>query len=146
MLPVSEIYTEECSSCHFLYQAWLLPAGSWKIIMDNSAEHFGDDLALDEEVLGEILAYLEANSTENTTVRNKWTGPRGKIMRRLGGSTPESIGDIPYIRHEHDEFDKRVFDHPDIKSFSNCIACHRTADEGDYDEDNVNIPGRGRHD
>lgn len=140
-LPENEVYTEECSACHFQYQPWLLPARSWEKLMEGSGDHFGDDLALDESTRAEILRYLVDNSAENTAVRNEWTGARGKIMRSLNGAAPTSIRDVPYIRHEHRKLQRKgVFDRPSVGTFSNCGACHRTGAEGDYEEDNIRIP------
>ena len=34
-------------------------------------------------------------------------------------------------------------DNPEIGSFSKCNACHKGATEGNYDEGQINIPGRG---
>src|SRR4030065_754282 len=63
------LYKEECSSCHFLYQPWLLPSRSWQAIMDGSQKHFVENLALDAETSKELLAYLTANSSEKTAAR-----------------------------------------------------------------------------
>jgi len=139
-LVENPLYKEECSACHMAYQPWLLPARSWERVMDSAGDHFGEDLALDDATAAEIRAYLAANSAENTGVRNEFTGPRGKIMRSLRGAAPQSIRDVPYIRREHRKIRPEVFERPSVSSFSNCAACHRTAEQGDYEEDNVRIP------
>ncbi len=141
-VPENALYKEECSACHFLYQPWLLPSKSWMLVMGKTEDHFGEDLALEEEDLREILAYLVENATENSKARNEWAGSVGKIMRGMRGQSPESIRDVPYIKRKHREVRKAVFTRPAIKSFSNCVACHRTAEKGNYDEDNVRIPKR----
>lgn len=141
-LAVSAAYNDECSGCHMAYQPWLMPARSWEKLIDGAGDHFGEDLDLDGDVAGEIRAYLVDNSAENTGVRNEWTGRRGKIMQRLEGKTPMSIGEIPYIKKEHRRLRSKVFKRPSIMSFSNCGACHKTAGEGDYEEDNIRIPKR----
>lgn len=140
-LPENAAYANECSGCHLPYQPWLLPARSWEKLMDGTEDHFGDDLALDAKVIEEIKNYLFENSAENTGVRNEWTGPRGKIIRSLKGAAPERIREVPYIRKEHKkQFRKNVFERESIKSFANCGACHKTAAEGDYEEDNIKVP------
>ena len=35
-------YTENCGACHYVYQPGLLPSNSWKIILDNLDNHFGE--------------------------------------------------------------------------------------------------------
>lgn len=129
------VYKQECSSCHFLYLPGLLPARSWVRIMDNSDKHFGDNLALDEQTKKEILAYLTANSSEKTNT--EWGQ---KITKSAANTTPERITDVPWIQKEHRKLDRNVFKRPSIGSFSNCGACHKTAAEGDFEEDNVSVP------
>ncbi|MFQ5442180.1 MAG: diheme cytochrome c [Thermodesulfobacteriota bacterium] len=136
-LPKNALYDEECSSCHFLYQPWLMPARSWEAVIGGADDHFGEDLALEEAAAKEILDYLVANSTENTGVRNEWIR---KIWRSLRSMTPKSLREVPYIKRKHRKIRKEVFARPSINSFSNCVACHRGADHGDYEEDNIKIP------
>ncbi|MDH5218993.1 MAG: diheme cytochrome c, partial [Gammaproteobacteria bacterium] len=40
------LYKEECSACHMAYQPGLLPARSWEKMMDNLADHFGENAEL----------------------------------------------------------------------------------------------------
>ena len=139
-VPENALYNEECSACHFLYQPWLLPSKSWKIVMGNSEDHFGEDLALDEEDLNEITKYLFDNGAEKSTAYNEWAGKAGMIMRGLRGKTPESIRQVPFIGNEHKSIRAKVFERPDIKSFSNCAGCHRGAAKGNYTGGSVSLP------
>ena len=66
-------------------------------------------------------------------------------MRCLGGQVPIRITDIPYIRKKHHELDPAIFKRKSIGSLSNCIACHTTAENGIYDDDDVKIPEWGEH-
>ena len=136
MPPVdNELYAEECSSCHFLYLPGLLPSGSWVKIMEGGEDHFGEDLALDEETSMEILNYLKANGAETTGAKRSV-----KIMRSLKGATPLRITETRYIVKKHDEIRSSVYKRESISSFSNCVACHRTADEGIFSERDIKIP------
>jgi len=136
-LPKNAAYAEECSTCHFLYQPWLLPASSWEIIISNNDKHFGEDLALEQDSAEEILKYLEANSTENAA---NWNKRARKILKSLMENPPKSIRDVPYIRRKHRKIKAKVFNRSSINSFSNCVACHKSAPNGSYDDDNVKIP------
>lgn len=133
--PENALYKQECSSCHFLYQPWLLPERSWQAIMDESQKHFGENLALDEETSKELLAYLKANSSEKTNAR--WAQ---KITSSSEGMTPERIMDVPWIKKEHREVGANVFKRPSIGSASNCGACHTKGAEGNFEEDFVKVP------
>lgn len=132
--PENALYRQECSSCHFLYQPWLLPERSWQAIMDESAKHFGENLALDEETDREIRAYLKANSSDKTAAR--WAR---KITSSSEGMTPRKIMDVPWIKKEHREV-STDFKKPSIGSSSNCGACHTRGAEGNFEEDFVKIP------
>jgi hypothetical protein len=134
--PVSNSnYADHCGACHFTYQPELLPAVSWKRILDGTDDHFGETLDLDEDARLEISGYLASNAADKSSARLA-----GKIMSCLGGSVPERITDIPCIRKEHHEITPEVFQRKSVGSISNCIACHRSAAKGEYDDDAVSIP------
>lgn len=133
--PDNALYNEECSSCHFLYQPWLLPSRSWKALMDESDRHFGENLALDADTAKELLAYLVANSSEKTAAR--WAR---KITASSEGLTPKRIMDVPWIKKEHRELAADTFKRPSIGSSSNCAACHAKGAEGNFEEDFVKVP------
>jgi hypothetical protein len=63
-----------------------------------------------------------------------------QIMRSLGNQVPLRITDIAYIRKKHHEISPNVLKRESIGSLSNCFACHTTAENGIYEDDNVNIP------
>jgi hypothetical protein len=134
--PVSNAaYREECGSCHFAYQPELLPSGSWTKVVTGHNSHFGESLALDDDSEKAILEYLTANSAEKSSAKRAVT-----IMRSLGGDVPSRITDIPYIRKKHRKITASILKRDSIGSPSNCLACHTTAEEGIYDDDNVIIP------
>ncbi|WP_155326300.1 diheme cytochrome c [Desulfosarcina ovata] len=134
--PVSNTtYSEHCSACHFAYQPGLLPSESWRKILQSSEDHFGDTVDLDAEAREEIHAYLTLNAANTSSSKLSQ-----KIMHCLDGQTPLRITDIPYIRKAHHEIGRNVVNRPSVGSLSNCIACHRDADRGIYDDDRVSIP------
>ena len=61
-------------------------------------------------------------------------------MRSLGNLTPARIMEIPYIQEKHYGIPPEFRHSKAVKSMSNCIACHATAERGVYDEDHVKIP------
>jgi hypothetical protein len=134
---MNKTYLKECGACHFPYQPALLPQRSWKKILGNLEDHYGDDASLDEETLGQIKAYVFANSAETT--RNEVSS---KILKRERGRTPLGISETRYFKKEHRKIKPSVIKRESIGSFSNCIACHRSADRGIYEEDFIRIPRR----
>jgi mono/diheme cytochrome c family protein len=133
--PANPVYLEQCGACHFAYQPNLLPWGSWKKILESLEDHFGEVLPLEPETVDEIGAYLESNAAERSNAKHS-----GRILNSLNGATPLRITEVPYILHKHRKIGADVLQRSAIGSLSNCIACHRSADKGSYDDDSVSIP------
>ncbi len=134
--PVSNsTYADQCGACHFAYQAELLPAESWKKIFEDTDDHFGETVSLDPDARVEITGYLASNAADTSSAKLART-----IMTCLKGLIPLRITDVPYIRKVHHEISQQMVKRPSVGSLSNCIACHRTAQNGVYDDDKVSIP------
>jgi len=131
----NEVYKTNCGSCHFAYQPGLLPAKSWLKIIDSAGGHPGGDLSFDKKKKAEIRKYLTQNSAENIGSKRS-----RKILASIGSGVPTKISEVPYISEKHHEINQEVFLKKTIGSRGNCIACHKTAESGDYDDDNVVIP------
>ncbi|MDY6891043.1 MAG: diheme cytochrome c [Pseudomonadota bacterium] len=137
------LYVEECSACHMAYPAHLLPARSWQAIMNGLEDHFGENAALLPETTDEITAYLVANAADVNP------GPRSdRFLRGIApDAAPLRITETRYFKRKHDEIPKKkVEGNPEVRSFSQCQACHgKEAVRGIFDEDSVDIPGYGRY-
>jgi diheme cytochrome c len=136
--PVSsQLYRNECASCHFAYQPGLLPARSWQKIMSGLDDHFGDNAELMPEDYTVILNYLSDNSADLSDY---------KRSRKLNNSlakdeAPLRITEIPYFKRKHRELPlSRITNNPEIGTIGNCVACHRQADKGSYNEHEIKIP------
>ena len=142
--PVTDqLYKEECGSCHFAYQPGWLPEQSWRDMMSNLDNHFGDNAELSQANHKMIIDYLVNNSADKADFRRS-----KKVMRSLGSSAaPQRITEIGYIKHEHDEIPSRlIVDNEKVASLSQCNACHQDADQGGFRERNIKIPGHGKWD
>lgn len=126
---------EQCGACHVFYAPELLPAGSWRRILSAPDDHFGESLSIPAETAQEIAIYLEANAADRSSSKRA-----GKIMSSLGGATPLRVTEVPYILKKHHKISTDVLRRPSIQSLANCVACHRTAANGVYDDDSVAIP------
>jgi hypothetical protein len=60
------------------------------------------------------------------------------------GQIPDSISTTPYMIKKHSEIKKSLITQPEVKGLFNCIACHKTADKGDYGERDIDIPHFGK--
>lgn len=136
-------YEEECGSCHMAYPAGLLPEKSWNKIMEGLEHHFSEDADIDMQSKQIISQYLTKNSADKAKVRHSY-----KFNRSINANqTPLRITDVPYFKHEHHEIPKRmVTANTDVKSLSQCDACHKQAEQGLFDEHDVSIPNYGAWD
>ena len=137
-LKQNPLYLEECGSCHMAYPPQLLPSESWHKMMQGLDDHFGENAELDEVTSRDIENYLTQVSG---------SGSYKKMLRNLGNQAPLRITELPYFIHEHDEIPSRYIQGNDkVSSLSQCNACHQKAERGQFDEDDVIIPGVGRWD
>ncbi len=137
------LYKSNCAECHFAYQPGLLPKRSWYKMMQKDAleHHFGDNAELDEADRQHILSYLSQNAADDADYKRS-----KKMMRSIGADeTPLRITKVRYFIRKHDEISLRMVTGNDkVKSWSNCVACHITANTGSFEEDDVRIPGFGK--
>jgi hypothetical protein len=129
---LSPTYKEECGSCHVAYPPALLPAASWRKLMEGLDRHFGSDASLDPAKTKEITRFLAANAGPEAATRNTRAQP------------PLRITETDWFRREHrdghDGITRAVWQLPSVKSPANCGACHQGAADGDFSEDRIAIP------
>lgn len=139
----SPLYAEECGSCHMAYPPGLLPAISWEKVMLGLEDHFGDNAELDDEAHQAINKFLIDNSSDNSKYRRSQQFGRLEQMDNVR----IRITEAGYFKHEHNEIPLRmVTDNPEVKSFSHCNTCHIKAEQGSFNEHDIQIPGFGRWD
>jgi diheme cytochrome c len=126
VVPRNDTWKTECSACHLAYPPQLLPARSWRAIVQGLAKHFGTDASLDPGTAAEVQAFLEQHAGRD----------------RDGRATPVSmrITDTAWFLRKHRKIPPATWAHPDVGSRANCAACHRAAERGDFDEDTVRLP------
>ncbi|MDP2679025.1 MAG: diheme cytochrome c [Rhodoferax sp.] len=121
-------FQQECASCHMAYPAGLLPAGSWQHLMANLSQHFGSDASLDAASATVITQYLSSNA--GTYKRVNEMPPQDRITQSF------------WFARKHDKHvDASTWARPSIGSRSNCVACHQGAEQGNFNEHSVRIPG-----
>lgn len=118
------LWKQECGSCHLPFPPAMLPAKSWRDMMANLKQHFGEDASLSPEETRTITAFLAAN------------GGR----RPADAKEPLRITRTAWFRHEHGEIRADVWQRPTVKTPANCQACHRQAEKGDFSERGIRIP------
>ncbi len=112
-----KVTREECGACHLAYPAGFLPAVSWKKIIGNLPDHFGDDASLDEETTKHVLNYYLKHSRHG-----KFRNPAMRITELRW-----------FVREHRHEVSRRA--RKRAGTMSNCQACHRGAARGYFDDD-----------
>lgn len=126
----------ECGSCHMVYHPGLLPERSWNKVMAGLDKHFGENASLDAATHDEIAKFLAANSADKQSNRRS-----SRINQSIpANATPIRISETRYFTSKHDEVSANTFKRKSIGSASNCIACHKGAEKGDFSESQVKIP------
>lgn len=126
------LYQKECGTCHMAYQPNLLSSSSWGRLMDTLADHFGDNAELGAQEQAQIRDYLVQNSA-------------GRSSRFADSGSSLRITESRYFIRKHDEVPLSIRrGQGQVKSMSNCDACHTNAKQGSYSEHEIRIPGRGR--
>ena len=114
---------KECSTCHMAYPPEMLPVRSWRKIMGNLANHFGENATLPEPSRADIEAYLITNAGDAPGA------PDGPVFVNdiPADATPLRITDTPVWNRVHGEVPESFFASSKVKSKANCVACHNMA-------------------
>ena len=129
--PVEHVATlKECGACHLAFPPQMLPARSWKKLMGDLANHFGESAVLPQATRAEIAAYLAANAGDAAISKH------GRLfMRGIDATqTPLRITQTPFWQAAHEEVAAAAFLSDAVKTPSNCAACHRAAAKGVFGE------------
>lgn len=124
------VVLKECGSCHMAFQPSLLPAASWKKMMGDLKNHFGDNATLDAATAEKITAYLVANAADAR-------GGRGSPVA-ANAEPPLRISELPWFKHKHGRKGRSSPENlkrHNAKSLADCKACHKGADKGYYEDD-----------
>ncbi|MBZ8141867.1 cytochrome C [Rubrivivax gelatinosus] len=125
--PLLPAYEQECGgSCHVAYPPGMLPAESWKRVMNGLDRHYGSDASLDAAAQKQIAAWLDTQAGSGRRARS--APPEDRITRSA------------WFEREHDEIRAAVWQRKSVASPANCGACHPRAAQGDFEEHDVKIP------
>lgn len=116
----------ECASCHMVYPPAFLPKESWTRIMAGLDKHYGTDASLDPQSIKEI---------------SQWLNQHAGTYKRVSSAPPnDRITESTWFIKKHRKISDTTWKSSKVKSKSNCMACHTSADKGNYDDDDVRIP------
>lgn len=132
----SPAYQAECGSCHVAFPPGLLAADDWKRVMARLEKHYGDNASLDVQTRRTIEDFLVANA--------------GRSSGSAVGGMAAKQGELPrltasaWFKRKHHEVSRADWSHPNVKTPSNCAACHTKAGQGSYREREIVMPGGRR--
>ena len=118
-------YEAECAGCHMAYPPGLLSQKNWQNIMGGLGKHFGTDASLDAKSQTEITNWLVKHAASK--YKYSALAPDNRISKSA------------WFIKEHDEVRAEVWKRPSVKSAANCMACHRDAASGGFNEKNLQI-------
>jgi len=129
--PVTDaVVKEECGSCHLAFAPSMLPARSWKRLMADLKNHFGDDASVDPATAKRITDYLTAHAADQPGTRYG-----NKLLRDVPpGQAPLRITELPRWTREHREVTAAEWQQSAVRSKANCSACHTGAERGYYED------------
>lgn len=133
MLP-DETVSAECGACHWAYHPSLLPRSSWAALLADLENHFGEDASLPAEETGRIASFYDRYAAE------AWDTEAARRFAMVSPSEPLRITATPYWTAKHANIAPAIFLAAPVGSRSNCIACHRDADSGRFDDQAIAIP------
>ena len=125
VVPENAKWKEECSSCHIAYPPKLLAADDWQKLMRGLDKHFGANAELDAKDNRDILEFLKKHDGD---------GPRHSAASLR-------ISDTPWFKREHRSVSPKEWVHAEVKSKSNCSACHKDVARNLWSEHDIRMPG-----
>jgi hypothetical protein len=137
-LAIPPVYKKECGSCHMAFPPNTLPAGSWRAMMADLSDHFGDDASIGEPAKKVIEDFLVRSSAEHSLEEASI-----KFLRSIeNGSPPLRITEIEYWKKKHETIRRDIYRRESIRSRINCVACHKWAEYGSFEDSDIRIPAR----
>jgi hypothetical protein len=101
-------WKKECSSCHVAYPPHMLSGNNWEQLMARLDKHFDSNAVLDSRDSKQILNFL---------LRFSGNGDRYSAASLR-------ISETPWFVREHRVISENEWKRPEVKSRSNCSACH----------------------
>jgi cytochrome c553 len=121
----------ECGGCHTAFPPALLSPGAWRQVMGALDRHYGADASLDAATTASITAFLE---------RNAGAAPRAAPAVAADAKSLPRLADAAWFAREHRKVGAATIARSDVRSLTNCAACHPAADRGEFSEHALRVP------
>ena len=127
-IPAFTPYTQQCSVCHAAYPPGMLPAGSWKKMLDEMPQHFTGQVMINLDTQNEISQWLQAHAGTFALVAEE--PPQHRITLSVWW---QKI-------HLNNKLPAAVWKKPSVSKGAACVACHQAAAKGEFDAKMVQVP------
>jgi cytochrome b len=134
VMPVNQAWVDECGECHQPFHPSLLPRASWRTLMAELEDHFGEDASPPEATATAIATFLDTYAAE------AWDTEAAHRLSNVSPGEPSRITATPYWVAKHSGLDPALFRQTSVRSRSNCGACHRDAATGRFDDQAIRPP------
>ena len=128
-IPAFTPYAQQCNVCHFAYPPGMLPAGSWKKLLDDMPQHFTGQVMINVDTQNEISQWLQANAGTFAQVAEE--PPQNRITQSVWWKK---------IHLNNAKIPAAVWKKPTVSKGSSCVTCHQTAAKGEYNAKTVQVP------
>lgn len=122
-------YVAECGNCHTPFPPGLMLEKDWRKTLSGLSSHFGTDASLSAAELKAVTTYLTANAAVDPGRFGTQVEP--PRLTRTGWFERKHLRKLP----------DSVWKDPKVKSAAHCTACHTRADQGNYAESDIAVPG-----
>lgn len=129
LVPTDGAYIKECGTCHTAFSPELLPAASWRKVMQGLEDHFGESAKLEGSTQHAITWYLVGHAADRAT-----NDQSRAIMGSLRpNEAPLRITQVPYIAGLHAAVLDPVWNgNPRPKTLTECGVCHHDVKFGEF--------------
>ena len=109
-----------------------LPKRSWQKLVEMLSDHFGENASLGETQRQAVLAHPLAHAADSPQAGREGRKFAQSIAAR---QTPLCITETPRWVRKHREMRAARWKDPTVKLKANCLACHKGAEQGVYEDE-----------
>lgn len=128
-IPAFTPYTQQCNVCHFAYPPGMLPAASWKKLMDDMPQHFTGLVMINIDTQNDISQWLQTHAGTFAPVAEE--PPQNRITQSLWWQK---------IHMNNSKLPAAMWKKPSVAKGSSCVTCHQNAAKGEYNAKAVLLP------
>jgi mono/diheme cytochrome c family protein len=128
-IPAFTPYNQQCNVCHFAYPPGMLPAASWKKLMDAMPQHFTSQVMINIDTQEEISNWLQAHASTFPLVAEE--PPQQRITQSAWWTK---------IHMNNPKVSAAVWKKPSVSNGASCVTCHQAAANGEYNAKTARVP------